>query len=92
MSTVGGGVGVFASTSGIADRIGSWARDAEPAPYDAFVVPRDDNDLLGRLARASDVVRDADWRLHDVSTVPLPCFPSDTIRTSSDDRRDVGPR
>jgi divalent metal cation (Fe/Co/Zn/Cd) transporter len=38
---------------------------------EAFVVPRDEAHLLDRLEQASELLHSLDWRLHDVSVVPL---------------------
>jgi divalent metal cation (Fe/Co/Zn/Cd) transporter len=38
---------------------------------EVFVVPRDDADLVGRLARACDELEALDWRLHDLTVVPV---------------------
>jgi hypothetical protein len=45
---------------------GYWWADAE-----AFIVPKDEFDLLNRLRKAYDVAHAVDWRLHDVNIVPV---------------------
>ncbi|MCE6998456.1 cation diffusion facilitator family transporter [Saccharothrix sp. S26] len=40
-----------------------------------FVVPRPGtDDLVGRLDRLSRLLRDADWRMHDIAVVPVPAI------------------
>jgi cation diffusion facilitator family transporter len=45
--------------------------DGDVLTGEAFVVPRDQHDLLARLAHAADVIHSVDWRLHDVNVVPV---------------------
>jgi hypothetical protein len=44
--------------------------DGDVLTGEAFVVPRDDRDLLRRLEEAAKVANSQDWRLHDINTVP----------------------
>lgn len=39
---------------------------------EAFVVARDERDLTGRIEEANRRLENLDWRLHDVSIVPVP--------------------
>jgi len=45
--------------------------DGDVLTGEAFVVPRDQDDLLGRLKEAADLAHSLDWRLHDVNVVPV---------------------
>jgi divalent metal cation (Fe/Co/Zn/Cd) transporter len=45
--------------------------DGDILTGEAFIQPRDDRDLLDRLAQARAIVGSVDWRLHDVSMVPV---------------------
>ena len=45
--------------------------DGDVLTGEAFVVPKDETDLLNRLRNAYDVANGVDWRLHDVSIVPV---------------------
>ena len=45
--------------------------DGDVLTGEAFVVPRDGADLVGRLEGAAKVVHAVDWRLHDVNLVPV---------------------
>jgi divalent metal cation (Fe/Co/Zn/Cd) transporter len=45
--------------------------DGDLLSGEAFVVPRDEQDLMGRLAQATDIVHAFDWRIHDVNVVPV---------------------
>src|SRR5947209_1524106 len=45
--------------------------DGDVLTGEAFVVPRDQDDLLGRLQEAADLAHSLDWRLHDVNVVPV---------------------
>ncbi|MBV9084387.1 MAG: hypothetical protein JOZ62_17065 [Acidobacteriaceae bacterium] len=36
-----------------------------------FIEPRDERDLLDRVKQARDIAESVDWRLHDVSMVPV---------------------
>lgn len=38
---------------------------------EAFVVPRDETDLIGKLEEASQRAREVDWRIHDVVVTPV---------------------
>ena len=57
-----------------------WVRDAEVRLREeghvfigeAFVVPTDDEDLVGRLDRANQQLRKLDWRLHELVIAPVP--------------------
>lgn len=44
---------------------------------EAFVVPRTEANLLANLERAAEQVRALDWRIYDVSIVPLRSFETD---------------
>src|SRR5215213_3271089 len=45
--------------------------DGDVLTGEAFVVPKDESDLLNRLRKAYDVANGVDWRLHDVNIVPV---------------------
>jgi len=45
--------------------------DGDVLTGEAFIVPRDEADLLNRLRNAYDVANAVDWRLHDVNIVPV---------------------
>ncbi|MFL6449897.1 MAG: cation transporter [Bryobacteraceae bacterium] len=45
--------------------------DGDVLTGEAFIEPRDDRDLLGRMAQAREIVGGVDWRLHDISMVPV---------------------
>lgn len=45
--------------------------DGDVVTGEAFIEPRDDRDLLERMAQARAIVGSVDWRLHDVSMVPV---------------------
>jgi len=45
--------------------------DGDVLTGEAFVVPKDESDLLNRLRNAYDVANGVDWRLHDVNIVPV---------------------
>jgi cation diffusion facilitator family transporter len=45
--------------------------DGDVLTGEVFIEPRDDRDLLNRLAQARDVANSIDWRLHDVTMVPV---------------------
>jgi cation diffusion facilitator family transporter len=57
-----------------------WVKDAEVRLREeghvfigeAFVVPVDNEDLVGRLERASQHLLDLDWRLHELVIAPVP--------------------
>ena len=38
---------------------------------EAFVVPVDDEDLVGRIERANQVLLHLDWRLHELVIAPV---------------------
>jgi Cation efflux family len=56
-----------------------WVKDAEVRLREAghvfngeaFVVPVDDEDLVGRIARANQHLLDLDWRLHELVITPV---------------------
>jgi divalent metal cation (Fe/Co/Zn/Cd) transporter len=45
--------------------------DGDVLTGEAFIEPHDDRDLLQRLAQAREVAKSVDWRLHDISMVPV---------------------
>jgi len=45
--------------------------DGDVLTGEAFVVPRDEVDLLNRLGKAQEIAHAVDWRLHDVQIVPV---------------------
>jgi cation diffusion facilitator family transporter len=45
--------------------------DGEVITGEAFVVPRDESDLMDRLEEAGKLACGVDWRLHDVNIVPV---------------------
>jgi cation diffusion facilitator family transporter len=45
--------------------------DGDVLTGEAFVVPRDETNLLDRLKQASDLAHSLDWRLHDINVVPV---------------------
>jgi cation diffusion facilitator family transporter len=45
--------------------------DGDVLTGEVFIEPRDDRDLLQRLAEAREVAKSVDWRLHDISMVPV---------------------
>jgi divalent metal cation (Fe/Co/Zn/Cd) transporter len=45
--------------------------DGDLLTGEAFVVPRDETDLLDRLKEAADLAASLDWRLHDVNVVAV---------------------
>lgn len=45
--------------------------DGDVLTGEAFIEPRDDRNLLDRMAQAREIVGSVDWRLHDVSMVPV---------------------
>jgi divalent metal cation (Fe/Co/Zn/Cd) transporter len=49
--------------------------DGDVLTGEAFVVPRDDRDLLRRLEEAAKVANSQDWRLHDINIVPTRSVP-----------------
>ena len=57
-----------------------WVKDAEVRLREhghvfvgeAFVVPVDDEDLVGRVERANRRLLDLDWRLHELVIAPVP--------------------
>jgi cation diffusion facilitator family transporter len=46
--------------------------DGDTLTGEAFVVPRDEQNILRRLAEASEAAHAVDWRLHDIQIVPVP--------------------
>jgi cation diffusion facilitator family transporter len=46
--------------------------DGDTLSGEAFVVPRDGQDLLKRLGQAKEAAHAVDWRLHDIQIVPVP--------------------
>jgi hypothetical protein len=57
-----------------------WVKDAEVRLREhghvfvgeAFVVPVDDEDLVGRVERANERLLELDWRLHELVIAPVP--------------------
>jgi cation diffusion facilitator family transporter len=57
-----------------------WVKDADVRlregghvfTGEAFVVPVDNEDLVGRIARANEHLLDLDWRLHELVITPVP--------------------
>jgi cation diffusion facilitator family transporter len=45
--------------------------DGDVLTGEAFVVPRDESNLLDKLKQATDLAHSIDWRLHDVNIVPV---------------------
>lgn len=45
--------------------------DGDVLTGEAFIVPRDQKDLLGKLEHAGKVANSQDWRLHDINIVPV---------------------
>jgi divalent metal cation (Fe/Co/Zn/Cd) transporter len=45
--------------------------DGDVLTGEAFVVPHDETNLLGRLKQASDLANSLDWRLHDINIVAV---------------------
>jgi len=45
--------------------------DGDVLTGEAFIQPRDGGDLLDRMAEASKIVGSVDWRVHDISMVPV---------------------
>src|SRR4051794_8343280 len=45
--------------------------DGDVLTGEAFVVPRDEHDLVARLQQAAAVASEVDWRVHDVNVVPV---------------------
>jgi cation diffusion facilitator family transporter len=45
--------------------------DGDVLTGEAFVVPRDESNLLDRLKQASDLAHSLDWRLYDINIVPV---------------------
>jgi len=46
--------------------------DGDVLTGEAFVVPRDENELMRHVAEATEVVNSHEWRLHDVNIVLVP--------------------
>jgi divalent metal cation (Fe/Co/Zn/Cd) transporter len=45
--------------------------DGDTLTGEAFVVPHDESNLLGRLKQAGDLANSLDWRLHDINIVAV---------------------
>src|SRR5689334_23202088 len=45
--------------------------DGDVLTGEAFIVPKNETDILNRLKTAYDVANGVDWRLHDVNIVPV---------------------
>jgi divalent metal cation (Fe/Co/Zn/Cd) transporter len=45
--------------------------DGDVLTGEAFVVPRDETNLLERLKQATDLANTFEWRLHDINVVPV---------------------
>jgi divalent metal cation (Fe/Co/Zn/Cd) transporter len=45
--------------------------DGDVLSGEVFIEPRDDRNLLDRMAEARNLAMSIDWRLHDVSMVPV---------------------
>jgi hypothetical protein len=45
--------------------------DGDVLTGESFIQPRDGGDLLDRMAEARKIVGSVDWRLHDISMVPV---------------------
>jgi cation diffusion facilitator family transporter len=45
--------------------------DGDALTGEAFIVPRDERQLLARMQEATEVANSQDWRLHDINIVPL---------------------
>jgi divalent metal cation (Fe/Co/Zn/Cd) transporter len=45
--------------------------DGDVLSGEVFIEPRDENNLLDRLRQARDLALSLDWRLHDISMVPV---------------------
>jgi hypothetical protein len=45
--------------------------DGDVLTGEAFVVPRDERNLLGRMKEAAKVATAVDWRLYDIQIVPV---------------------
>ena len=66
----------------------SWVKDAQVRMREeghvffgeAFVVPRSDELLTSRIAKATDQVKALDWRLHDLVITPVKELPVDEER------------
>ncbi len=46
--------------------------DGDTLTGEAFVVPRDERDVMSRLKQATDLANSLDWRLHDINVVLVP--------------------
>jgi cation diffusion facilitator family transporter len=45
--------------------------DGDVLTGEAFIVPRDERNLLDRLKQATELIHSLDWRLHDINLVPV---------------------
>lgn len=45
--------------------------DGDVLTGEAFIVPRDERDMFGRIKQATDLALSLDWRIHDVNVVPV---------------------
>jgi cation diffusion facilitator family transporter len=45
--------------------------DGDVLTGEAFIVPRDEKNLLEKLKQAGEVAHSLDWRLHDINVVPV---------------------
>jgi cation diffusion facilitator family transporter len=45
--------------------------DGDVVTGEAFVVPRDEIDLIGRVEQAGEAAAKVDWRVHDINVVPV---------------------
>jgi hypothetical protein len=48
--------------------------DGDTLTGEAFVVPRDERDVMSRLRQATDLANSLDWRLHDINVVLVPAI------------------
>ena len=71
----------------------SWVKDAQVRMREeghvffgeAFVVPRSDDSLTDKIKRATEQLKDLDWRLHDLVLTPVKQLPQEA------DEREEGP-
>lgn len=45
--------------------------DGDVLTGEAFIVPKDERNLLDKLKQATDLANSLDWRLHDINIVPV---------------------